>query len=596
MKRSTTDPRVADRILRLGQVRFFRAAAGNTPLHSNCRFLAMSSSQKRSRDNGSSSAPSSSSTRTAMFRQHVHALNEQFATWIASAKNERKDELWDEAARQYADYARAIRSDFEDVITQADFTPPRTSALGRRKTQDEEAAPGYELFVFGDGSSGQLGLGEDVIERPRPTRLQMPNASRVLSLAVGGMHCVAVTVTGDVFTWGVNDEGALGRDAATSNDYATASMSEFQRAEMSEKVSEMLPGRVDMAGAAATSAKAIHASAGDSHSCVVFDDGTAVAWGGFRNSSGLWAFSPTEKVAWRPRRIYVPKQGDATSRAFSCASGLDHVLLLTRAGHILSLGCGEKGRLGRLPEPETESDDPKGDVAYKTRCLVPGRVTLPTGASAISRVGCGSFTSYAICRDGRAYAWGINNYGQLAVSAAAAQKGTSAEALTRLQAANELDRCVEGPFYYPVPCDELSLRNLEVLNATGGEHHTLFTCRGASGPEMYAAGRPAYGRLGSSEVDASKDAFVGVPVRVSTPSGVRVVGAGAGTTVSGAVAEDGSMYVWGDGDSGLLCRSSSSSKEGDANTPELVDLPKSMTKAAVCSVAFGGMHGALLVR
>lgn len=34
---------------------------------------------------------------------------------------------------------------------------------------------------------------------------------QVLQVAAGGMHGAAVTAGGGVWTWGVNDEGALGR-------------------------------------------------------------------------------------------------------------------------------------------------------------------------------------------------------------------------------------------------------------------------------------------------------------------------------------------------------------------------------------------------
>lgn len=34
---------------------------------------------------------------------------------------------------------------------------------------------------------------------------------KFVDVVCGGMHTVALSTTGDVWTWGVNDEGALGR-------------------------------------------------------------------------------------------------------------------------------------------------------------------------------------------------------------------------------------------------------------------------------------------------------------------------------------------------------------------------------------------------
>lgn len=106
--------------------------------------------------------------------------------------------------------------------------------------------------MFGDGDCGQLGLGEEVTERLRPFPISVhgqkvhgggagrpwgmwdvrgpaptcaasaagrrsthvpPIASpQVLQIACGGMHTVALTLSGEIWSWGVNDEGALGRE------------------------------------------------------------------------------------------------------------------------------------------------------------------------------------------------------------------------------------------------------------------------------------------------------------------------------------------------------------------------------------------------
>ena len=39
-----------------------------------------------------------------------------------------------------------------------------------------------------------------------------------MSVKAGGMHTVALTESGRVYTWGCNDEGALGREANCMED------------------------------------------------------------------------------------------------------------------------------------------------------------------------------------------------------------------------------------------------------------------------------------------------------------------------------------------------------------------------------------------
>ena len=39
-----------------------------------------------------------------------------------------------------------------------------------------------------------------------------------LQICCGGMHTIALTKTGEVFSWGCNDEGGLGRDTPEDED------------------------------------------------------------------------------------------------------------------------------------------------------------------------------------------------------------------------------------------------------------------------------------------------------------------------------------------------------------------------------------------
>lgn len=109
--------------------------------------------------------------------------------------------------------------------------------------------------MFGQGDVGQLGLGEDVVEKMRPTVI--PDYQDIVAAAAGGMHNVCLKKTGEILTFGCNDEGALGRDT-------------------SKEGSETVPGIVELPG------KVIQVTAGDSHSAALLKDGRVFAWGSFR--------------------------------------------------------------------------------------------------------------------------------------------------------------------------------------------------------------------------------------------------------------------------------------------------------------------------
>ena len=85
---------------------------------------------------------------------------------------------------------------------------------------NQRATEALNVYVFGSGDSGVLGLGPrcstDDVVRPRLNPNLSASSVGVVQVATGGMHCVALTGDNRVLTWGVNDHGALGRDTQWS--------------------------------------------------------------------------------------------------------------------------------------------------------------------------------------------------------------------------------------------------------------------------------------------------------------------------------------------------------------------------------------------
>lgn len=115
------------------------------------------------------------------------------------------------------------------------------------------------LLVCGQNDVGQLGLNpDDFMEKTRPALVaEVPN---VVNVKAGGMHSLCLTKAGEIWSFGCNDEGALGRDT-------------------SEEGSENKPRKIDLEG------KVVKISAGDSHSACLLEDGRVFAWGSFRVST-----------------------------------------------------------------------------------------------------------------------------------------------------------------------------------------------------------------------------------------------------------------------------------------------------------------------
>lgn len=90
------------------------------------------------------------------------------------------------------------------------------------------------VYVYGSGECDQLGLGDmdeletkvplqvskiydydpensNENERERISFFNTEPTNKVYQIACGGMHTLVLTTMGQVYSWGCNDEGALGR-------------------------------------------------------------------------------------------------------------------------------------------------------------------------------------------------------------------------------------------------------------------------------------------------------------------------------------------------------------------------------------------------
>ncbi|CAL1289009.1 unnamed protein product [Larinioides sclopetarius] len=170
-----------------------------------------------------------------------------------------------------------------------------------------------QLFVMGENNVGQLGFGLTIERLMRPTLLEL--SDYISSIAAGGMHSVCLTESGEVITFGCNDEGALGRSGDE----------------------EMSPDEVEIPE------KVIQISAGDSHSAALTEYGHVYLWGNFRNGNGPMGLVADGVKEMRPVRILSNIQISKIS------SGADHLACLSRDGIVYTCGCGEQGQLGRLP-------------------------------------------------------------------------------------------------------------------------------------------------------------------------------------------------------------------------------------------------------
>ncbi|KAM4633941.1 regulator of chromosome condensation [Polymixia lowei] len=287
-----------------------------------------------------------------------------------------------------------------------------------------------QVLVLGQGDVGQLGLGEDIIERKKPALVTLPEG--IVQVVAGGMHTVCLSDTGSIYTFGCNDEGALGR-------------------EVSDEGSEAVPGKVIL------EEKVVQVCAGDSHTAALTDDGTVYLWGSFRDNSGVIGLLEPMTKCTLPVKVAMKEP------VMKIASGNDHLVMLTLGGDLYTSGCGEQGQLGRVPELFSNRGGRKG----LSRLLVP-QVVKVKGKVHFTDAFCGAYFTFAVSKEGYVYGFGLSNYHQL---------GTKSV----------------KTYFVPVKLTCFKNSTTSWVGFSGGQHHTL--CLDAEG-QVYSLGRAEYGRLG----------------------------------------------------------------------------------------------------
>lgn len=192
------------------------------------------------------------------------------------------------------------------------------------------------LLSCGQNEVGQLGFNDDVAEKTRPALVVNSSFAKVVDVSAGGMHSLYLTSNGEVWSFGCNDEGALGRDT-------------------SEEGSEYEAQKVNLPG------ECIRITAGDSHSAFLLKDGRVFACGSFRDSHGTMGLNIKGKQQF-PVEV-VPDE-----EFVDIKSGADHLVLLSQRGKVYTVGCAEQGQLGRISNRSSSGETRRG----KTELLQPG--------------------------------------------------------------------------------------------------------------------------------------------------------------------------------------------------------------------------------
>ena len=173
-------------------------------------------------------------------------------------------------------------------------------------------------MACGSNAERQLGLGDT---DDRDTFTVVPGLKGVVDIDAGYKHSIAVTLEGDVYTWG------RGRALGQGGDYNTQRLS---------------PTKVT--GGGLDGVVVVQVAAGElSHSMALTAAGDLYTWG--VGSSGRLGRGDEDKQS-------VPRAVGGTGTVTGMAGGYSHSLVITREGRVLGFGYNGVGQLGLGAEAE----------------------------------------------------------------------------------------------------------------------------------------------------------------------------------------------------------------------------------------------------
>lgn len=186
--------------------------------------------------------------------------------------------------------------------------------LTETKMDSEESPltqlPTGDVFVVGSGDCGQLGLGQDVLEKERPALLSVLQDLDIVSVKAGGLHNAVLTRQGKVYSWGCNDQCALGRVGE-----------------------ETEPGPV--VGGGLDAETVVSLACGDSVTAALTAQGRVYTWGTFRDNNGIFGLAPGVKTGSLPRLIPQLKH------IVQIEAGANHLIAMSREGVTFALNSHE---------------------------------------------------------------------------------------------------------------------------------------------------------------------------------------------------------------------------------------------------------------
>jgi alpha-tubulin suppressor-like RCC1 family protein len=426
-------------------------------------------------------------------------------------------------------------------------------AGGSGGTGASGGAGGIGQTSDGGGMGGAGGLGDDAGASGGVGGIGNTDLGRA-NVSAGSVYTCAIKINGTLFCWGDNASGQLGdstmdnsdvpvQESTSASDWANVSAgyghtcaiktngelycwgyNEYGQLGNNSPTESRVP--VQESTSASDWARV---SAGGEHTCATKTDGTLFCWGD--NLEGqLGANSP----------IYgnnpIPKQeSTAASDWANVSAGGSHTCAIKTNGTLFCWGAASKDQLGNDSTALYHTNPilfGPGSLLGSSTAYSPVPVQEGTAASDWTNISAGSDYACAIKTNGTLFCWGADTYGKLGRNSSTG---------------------------IHVPVQESTAAS-DWARVSAGHNHA---CAVKTNDTLFCWGSNEYGQLGNNSTTNSS-----IPVQESTAAS-DWTNVSAGVRHTCAIKTNGTLFCWGNNDSGDLGNNSATSSH--------VPAPVSMT-------------------
>jgi alpha-tubulin suppressor-like RCC1 family protein len=388
-----------------------------------------------------------------------------------------------------------------------------------------------KVYATGSNKYGQLGLGNSGEGTNRAVFAEVSSLSgkKIIAIAAGNNHSIAMTIDGKVYAAGRNEYGQLGvgdkRDRyqftevnSLSGKKIIAIAAGYDRSLVLDESGKLYSAGYGSAGVFSEvtlpdGANIAAIAAGGGHFLALDIDGTVYARG--TNKYGQLGLGDTTD-----RDRFTEVSSLERKKIIAIAAGYCHSFAIDSGGKVYATGWNNGGQLGL------------GDIGQDTNRAVFTEVSSLSGKKIIA-IAAGDKHSLALDKDGKSYATGWNGSGQLGLSD------------TEARAVFSLISWLGGKRIVPMPAIQLADEYGKQITPifAGDDHSFAIDSEGM----VYAAGRNNDGKLGLGN-GYSYGVFIGV----LSLSGKTIIAMAAGDDHSLALTNDGRVYATGENAHGQL--------------------------------------------